>query len=808
MDWLRRDFVFALRLLRTRWGVSGVAILVLALGISLTATMYAIIKGVVFTGPDYPNVERILSVRTTIPQSQFDQAVRLHDYLDWREQQTVFDGMAAYYTSSANLSLPGEPAQRYSGVHLSASTFAMLEQQAMMGRTFLPEEDFVTGEPIILLGHHVWENRYDRDPQILGKTIRVNARLTTVVGVMPPDFRFPELHDVWMPLELDPGTLERRQGPRLVVLGRLKEGATQTVAQTQLVTIAQRLEEQYPVANKEIHPITEVWMDELFIDDETRGLLYTMFTAVFGVLLIACANVANLQFALTVARGKELAIRTALGASRNRVLRQLLSETLVLAFGGAVVGLVLAKFSLDLFARVVAPLGIPPWMTFGLSPAVFVFVLGLTFFTALASGLLPAFHATRVDVHSVLKDQIRGSTGSVSRWSTSLVVLEVALSCALLVGAGLTIRSTLELGSADYGLNQENIMTARLGLPSETYPDSTSLRVVTDRFRRELEAMPGVREVAITSNLPILGTGLFFYGVRDGDYVDDSEYPFGGSTRVSPSFFDLIGVPIVAGRGFRDTDALGTGRVVIVDERFVAKNWPGDEPVGKQLRLGRSTSENPWLTVVGVVRDFQMSPTFDFAAEPPEGMFVPLAQQPIGGFSIMLRTAGDPLDVTPRVRDLVTRIDPDIPMSQVNTLTGRVEESNLDDLILTGMFATFGAVALVLASIGLYAVMAFSVTRRTAEVGIRMALGAHGGRIIGLFLRQGARPLGIGIAVGLVLAWFLGRALATVLFRVGAFDLLTFTLIPVLLIGVSLVALLVPARRAASVAPVIALRAE
>ena len=320
--------------------------------------------------------------------------------------------------------------------------------------------------------------------------------------------------------------------------------------------------------------------------------------------------------------------------------------------------------------------------------------------------------------------------------------------------------------------------------------------------------MPGVREVAIRSNLPILGTGLFFYGVRDGDYVDDSEYPFGGSTRVSPSFFDLIGVPIVAGRGFRDTDALGTGRVVIVDERFVAKNWPGDEPVGKQLRLGRSTSENPWLTVVGVVRDFQMSPTFDFAAEPPEGMFVPIAQQPIGGFSIMLRTAGDPLDVTPRVRDLVTRIDPDIPMSQVNTLTGRVEESNLDDLILTGMFATFGAVALVLASIGLYAVMAFSVTRRTAEVGIRMALGAHGGRIIGLFLRQGARPLGIGIAVGLVLAWFLGRALATVLFRVGAFDLLTFTLIPVLLIGVSLVALLVPARRAASVAPVIALRAE
>ena len=808
MDWLRRDFAFALRLLRKRWGVSSVAILVLALGISLTATMYAIIEGIVLSGPDYPNVERILSLRTTIPQRQFDQAVRLHDYLDWREQQTVFDEMGAYYTSSANLSLPGEPAHSYSGVHLSASTFAMLGQQAMMGRTFLPEEDFATAGPIIVLGHHVWENRYDRDPQIVGKTIRVNARPTTVVGVMPPDFRFPELHDVWMPLELDPGTLERRQGPGLVVLALLKEGTTQTAAQAQLATIAQRLEEQYPAANRDIHPITGLWMDEVFVDDETRGLLYTMFTAVFGVLLIACANVANLQFSLTIARGKELAVRTALGASRNCVLRQLLSETLVLAFGGAVVGLVLTKFSLDLFARVVAPLGIPPWMTFGLSPAVFVFVLGITFFVALASGMLPALHATRVDINSILKDQIRGSGGGVSRWSASLVVLEVALSCALLVGAGLTIRSTLERGSAGHGLDRENIMTARLGLPGETYPDSTSRQVVTDRFHRELEAIPGVREVAITSNLPILGTGLRFYGVGDGDYADDTEYPFGGYTRVSPSFFDLIGVPIVAGRGFRATDALGAGPVVIVDERFVAKNWPGEEPIGKQLRFGRSTSENPWLTVVGVVRDFQMSPALDFAAAPPEGMFVPIAQQPTGGFSIMLRTAGAPLDVTARVRELVTRIDPDIPMSQVNTLTGRVEESNLEDLILSGMFSIFAVVALVLASIGLYAVMSFSVSRRTAEVGIRMALGATGGRIIGLLVRQGARPLGVGIAIGLVLAWFLGRALATVLFRVEAFDLLTFTMIPLLLLGVSAVALLVPAKRAASVAPVIALRAE
>ena len=360
------------------------------------------------------------------------------------------------------------------GVRLTASTFALLGKQALLGRTFTPQEDLVANELIIILGHHVWENRYDRDPDIIGKTIRVNASPHTVVGVMPPDFRFPELHDVWLPLGVDPTTLERRrEGPGLRVLGRLADDATQTGAETQIATIARRLEQQYPETNEDILPVAELWADTQFVDDETRGILYTMFTAVIGVLLIACANVANLLFASTIARGKELAIRTALGATRNRVLRQLLSETLLLAVGGAVLGVVLSKFSLDLFTRVVTPLGIPPWMVFTLSPLVFVFVLGATFFAAFASGILPALHATRVDIHSILKDQVRGSSHGDNKWSTALVVLEVAVSCALLVGAGLTVRSTFEQSAANHGLNIENILTARIGLPGATYPDST-----------------------------------------------------------------------------------------------------------------------------------------------------------------------------------------------------------------------------------------------------------------------------------------------------------------------------------------------
>ena len=809
MGWLIQDFKFAIRFLRKRWGVTSVAVLVLGLGISLTATMYAIIQGVVLSGPDYPDLQRIMFLRTTIPQSQFEQSVRIHDYIDWKEQQTVFKEMAAYFTTSANLSGDDDRAQTYRGVRLTSSTFKLVGKQAILGRTFTPDEDFLEGEQVVILGHHVWEQRYDSDPEIIGKTIRVNARSTTVVGVMPKDFRCPESHDLWMPLGTDPATLQRREGPGLAVLGRLADGVAQSAAEIQLTAIGRRLEQQYPELNKDIVPTLELWVDAQFVDDDTKGLLYTMFVAVVGVLLIACANVANLLFALSIGRARELAVRTALGAARFRVFRQLLTETLVLAFAGAGLGLVLAKFSLDLFTRVVTPLTIPPWMAFELSPTVLVFILGITFFVALASGILPALHATKSDINSILQDQSRGSSSrSISRWSTTLVALEVALSCALLVGAGLTMRSTLEVGNADYGLDRSNILTARLELPGATYPDSTSRQEVTDRLQRELETIPGATQVAVSSNMPVLGTSLRWYGSSDNDYADDSEYPFGAFTRVSSTFFDVIGVRIVVGRGFSVTDAWGSQRVVIVDERFVEKNWSGQDAIGKQVRLGRSASKNPWLTVVGVVSTFEMLQPLQFAAAPPEGMFVPIRQAPVSGLSLMLKVGGDPLAAAPQLREIVTRVDPDIPVNSVNTLDERIRQASLDLVIIGGMFATFGVVALILASIGLYAVMAFSVSRRTAEVGIRMALGADGGRIISLILRQGARPIVVGLVVGLGLAFLLGRSLSTFLFNVSAVDPLTFVGIPLLLATVSVVALLVPARRAAKVAPVVALRTD
>ena len=808
MDWLKQDFTFAVRFLAKRWGVTTVAVVVMALGISLTASMYAIIKGLILSGPDYPEVERIVHVRTTIPMSVFYQPVRIHDYLDWKKQLTVFSEMAAYTGTSVNLSGQGERAENFSGVRVTASTFDLLQQQPFMGRVFTDEEDLQSDLDITIIGYHVWANRFSRDPDIIGRTIRVNARPTTIIGVMPEGFRFPELHDLWLPLNVNPGELERREGPEFQVIGRLIDGFEVADAQTQLSTVAARLEQQFPEANENILPDAELWIDSQFIGDETKGLLYTMFAAVIGVLLIACANVANLLFALTMARSKELAIRTAMGAVRRRILRQLLSEALVLSVGGAALGLLLSKFSLDLFTRVITPLGLLPWMVFELSPAVIGFVVGVTFLAALASGLLPALQATRVNVNSILQDQSRGSSSrSLSRWSTALVTLEVALSCALLVGAGLMVRSTVHVAEADFGLDRFGILTADLRLPAVTYSDSTSRKQFADQLERGLAMLPGVSQVALTQYLPILGTELPWYGVLDHDYADDSEYPFGGFTRISEDFFGLIGVEMVAGRSFNSNDALGTEPVVIVDERFVERNWPGRTALGKQVRLGRSDPEGEWMTVVGVVRNFDMRhPMSSYRNK--EGMFAPIAQQPIEFPLIMVRTAGDPLALVEPVRTLVSDLDLDIPVARINTLESRVDEATLDLYIIGGMFSIFGFVALILASIGLYAVMAFSVRRRTSEIGIRMALGADRGKIIRLILKQGAVPLGIGLMVGLVLAVGLGQALSTFLFDVSAMDPLTFVGIPLVLVLVSLIALLVPAKRAAGIEPLIALREE
>lgn len=802
------DLKFALRFLRKRWLFSTVAVVIMALGISLTATVFAIIEGAILRGPDYDDLDQIAYLETTIPQSQFFQNVRLHDYQDWTERQTVFDAMAAWYGTAVILSGDGDRAERFSGVRLTSNTFSLLGVEPFMGRTLSPDEDFVPDNDVVLLGYHVWVNRYDRDPQIIGKTLRLNARPTTVIGVMPEDFAFPESQDMWLPINVDPATLERGTGPGLQVIGKMSNGVTLEAAQAGMTTVARQLTQEFPEANRDIVPVVQIWRDVQFTDAETKGILYTMFAAVVGVLLIACANVANLLFALTAARGKELAVRTAMGAARARVIRQLLIESLMLAGLGAVLGVALTHLSLGAFRRAVISLAPPAWMTFEMSGLVLLFVIGISVVAAFAAGFVPALHATRSDVAGILRDQGRGgSSRSVNRWSSSLVTLEVAVSCALLVAAGLTVRSTLAVGANTMGANTAGILTASMTLPGESYPDSVARLQAVERIQRDLAALPGVEHAVVTSALPGIGTGNYWYGIRGREYANDSEYAFAGMTTITPDFFAALDVVPLAGRIFSTQDSRDAERVVIVDRRFAERNWPGEDPVGRQVRTGRSDSEQPWMTVVGVVPVVEMSEAEDFGGAPPEGMFVPASQRPLGGFNVMLRAAGqDPLTLAAPLRDAIARIDGDIPVELVDSLDGRLSDANMQFVIIGWMFSIFGIVALGLASVGLYAVMAFSVSRRQVEVGVRMAMGAEPATILRLILLQGSKPLAIGIVVGLGLAVGLGKALSNILFGVTGTDPATFAAIPILLIVVSMVALLIPASRASRIAPVVALR--
>lgn len=803
------DLRYAVRFLRARAGFTAVAVGVMALGISLTGTVYAIIEGTILRGPDYRDFDRIIQIRTTVPQATFLQSPRIHDYLDWREQQDVFRSMGAWLWWSVTLSGDGTRAERFNGVRLSASTFDLLGVEPILGRRFTPAEDLVEDLDLVVLSHDVWRNRYDADPGIVGTTLRLNARPTTVIGVMPPGFRFPESHDMWMPLGVDPTRYARGEGPGLQVVATPRDGIDIDEASARMRVLGERLARAHPEANRDVVPVLQRWRDVAFIDAELRGLLYTMFVAVVGVLVIACSNVANLLFALTLARGRELAVRTAVGADRWRVLRQLLLESIVLSLAGAVLGIALSWASLKLFTRAVTPLNPPSWIRFELSPTVVLFVVGVSFAAALVAGFLPALQATRADVAAVLRDQSRGgSSRAVGRWSTALVGVEVALSCALLIAAGLMVRTTLAVGGADYGVESERVLTASTSLPVDAYPDPEGRGRLQERIVDELSALPGVAEAAVATALPGLGAPTSRYRLEGESYASERDLPFGMWTVVSPDFFEVLGVTPRSGRSFTTSDRIGAEPVVVVDERFAERHWPGEDPLDRRIRLERGDPDERWMRVVGVVPDVLMTRPDAFGGRPPAGMYGPLAQHPPRSMALLLRTEGDPMGPAASLRPTIAAIDPDLPMEWIDTLAGRQRDALLQFVILGWMFSVFAAVALALASTGLYAVMSFSVSTRRTEVGVRMALGAEPAGIVRLILARGARPLAAGIVVGIGLAVLLGRALESQLYGVTATDAATFGGVPVLLVGVGLLALWIPARRAAGIAPVVALRDE
>jgi predicted permease len=543
-----------------------------------------------------------------------------------------------------------------------------------------------------------------------------------------------------------------------------------------------------------------------FFGPDVASILYTMLGAVFGVMLIACANVANLLLARTAVRAKEIAVRTALGASRRRVVAQLLAESFLLAVVGTALGLAVAYVGIDLFNRSIVDTDPPFWIDIRLDPTVLMFTAGLTLVATVASGLVPALQASRADINEILKDESRGSSSlRIGRLSRMLVVGEIAVSCGLLVASGLAIKSIVNLKTTDYGFATDSVFTARLGLFESDYPDEATRARFFDELQRRLRTIAGGEAVTITSNLPSSGSGGGRLEVEGRTYANDQDYPSTRQVSVAPGFFDTFGRQLLGGRDFADADGLDAPRVAIVNESFAAKYFANDDPIGRRIRLRGPDGDAPWITIVGVAPDMYIG---GIENREPEGFYTPLAQNPPQFASLAIRAAGAPMALTAAVRDEVTKVDADLPLYWVRTMRRSIDENNWQYQVFGSLFMAFGFAAMFLATVGLYGVMSFAVSRRTQEIGVRMALGASGRSVLQLVLRQGLWQIGIGLAIGVLLAGGLARLIVIIMLGVQPWDPQVFAIVVASLSAAALLACVVPARRAMRVDPMVALRYE
>lgn len=787
--------------------LSLVAIVALGLGIGLTTTTFSIVYGGILRGLPFERPEQILHVEEAIPVRNIESTeVPLDDFRDWQSSQTSFSALAGYYSGTVNITGEDGRPERYSGAFTTPELFAVARVQPILGRVFTPDETGPAAPPVIILGHGVWRDRFGADSAVLGTQVRANGELFTVIGVMPEDYLFPQNEQVWLPLRDDPAAAPRRQGRSLEVVGRLRDGRSMDQAMTEFTTIAKRLEAAWPEANAGVVPLMKPFTEE-YVGSDVIAMLWTMLGAVIGVLLIACANVANLLLARTAARSREVAIRSALGASRFRVVLGLLGESLALAAAGGALGFGLAHVGVGWFNRMLAQGDTPPfWIDVRVDPVVVLFMAGIIILAAVASGLVPALQASGVDVNAILKDESRGTSGfRMGRFSRGLVVFEVAMSCALLVAAGLMVKSVVRLRDVPFGFETEGIVTSRVGLFEGDYPDTVSRQRFFDESLRRIAAIPGVQEVAYTSALPASYAGRWAFALDGESYPDDRNYPVAARAVVSPGFFRTFGVGAVRGRLLDERDRAGAVPVVVVNESFVARHLQGRDPLGARIRLGTSGSTEPWREVVGVVPDLHM---MGVQNENPDGFYLPLAQSDARFMSLVARGTGTTGAVVASIREAYLTVDPNLPIYNVRTMPEVIALDSWFYSTFGTLFIAFGAVGLFMAALGLYGVMAFGVHQRHQEIGVRMALGAQPRDVVRLILGQGLRQLALGMVIGLVLAALLARTLTVVMFGVEPGDPFVYAVIVLAITATGFLASFLPSRRAVRIDPLTAMRSN
>jgi putative ABC transport system permease protein len=803
LDTLLQDLRFAVRTLLKSPGFTTIAVLCLALGIGANTTIFSVVNAVLLRPFPYADPDRIVALHQTQVKNDIDRAgLSWPDYLDVREQSTAYSQLAAYTQRSLVFSGREEP-ERLLGGAISADLFPLLGVKPVLGRTFRAEEDQPGGPSVVLISHELWRRRFDGDPNILNKTVLVNAVSHTIIGVMPPRFKFPEQQLAWVPLT--PWMRDAVRSDRdLSVLARLKPGATVEQARAEITTIAKRLAEQYPDANRgwgaNVLPLREE-----FTPDTMRLIILTMMGAVVFVLLIACANVANLLLARATARQREVAVRVAFGAGRGRVVRQLLTESVVISLLGAALGIVFAVWGIRLIEASFPAEDMPPyWIEFTIDGSVLLFTVGIAVLTGLLFGLAPALQALKVDLHETLKEGGRGAGGSLrrNRLRAGLVVAEVALSLVLLVGASLFVRSFLELQSAKAGFDTADILTLRIYLPNDLYPeDADKTRRIEDVLRR-IEELPGVEAAAASNNIPLSGGGGGGQILLEGRAIAPGEEPGIFYAGVTPHFFKALGVPLLAGRGFTDREGVERSGLAVVNQTFAEKFWPEEEAIGRRFRF---KDDPEWLTIIGVVPTFKND---DIDDDDQPSAYLPHPYMATPNTGITIRTRYDPLQTAAAARREVRASDANLPVFEVYTMEQVRERGYWEHRLFGGMFSTFGGIALFLAAIGVYGVLSYAVSQRLREIGIRIALGARNGDVVRLVLRQGLSLALAGIGLGLLGAFGVTRVISSILYNVSATDPLSFGGISLLLAGVAALASYLPARRALEADPLEALRNE
>jgi predicted permease len=625
--------------------------------------------------------------------------------------------------------------------------------------------------------------------------------------VAPEGFQFPDREEVWTPLVLDPTAHERGEGPGYMAVARLRDGVSIDEERAELTTFAQRLEQEYPETNEGIGATVMLFPD--LLNPEMMAMIYTMLGAVIGVLLIACANVANLLLARVSVRTREVAVRTALGAGRRRVIAQFMTELMILAGIGGVLGYGIGQLGVEWIDRMANTEPPPFWITFDADHRVVLFVIAMVVLSCIISGLVPALRATAVNVSDALKDEGRGSSSfRMSRFSAGLVVTEVALSCGLLVMAGLMTKSITQLKTQDLPFATQNIFTARLRLPAEEYPEVEERVQFYEQLLPRMAALPGVEAVTLSDGLPASGNGMRTFEIEGESYAMEEDRPAAREGIVTPGYFETFQAPVMEGRAFTEMDRSDALPVSIVNETFVRTFFPDGDPLGRRMRIIADDSAWAWTTVVGVVPDLKMEGIGDQDAS-PAGYYIPISQSPVGTMVTMaLRTRGAPMSITPDVRLAVESLDANLPIYETLSMEERIATETWFYWLFGSLFMAFGVIALFLAAVGLYGVMSFAVNRRTQEMGIRMAMGADGGRLVRLVMRRGVIQLGLGLFIGIGLAALAAGPLEVVLYRVNARDPAVFGLVVATLALTGLLASFVPALRVTRVDPVAALSAE